>query len=100
MERLVSELSLSSSNHEEQGDAFVTVVSHFVEGNRDECLSLTTCEHECIQQLKEVCAYFDEKFEAGQPNKVLVTLRDFLASLSKALRDHRAKQRSMKQRRL
>jgi hypothetical protein len=101
MDRLVCELSLcSGSNQEEEGegeDAFVAVVSRFVKDNQDECSSLTSCELECTQQLKELNDYFDEKFEPSQPNRVLVTLRDFLASLSRAFRDHkRAKHKGIK----
>ena len=93
MERLVSELSLcgTSSPDEEGEDAFRSVVSQFVKANQDECLSLTSCEQECTHELQELCSYFEEKFNPTQPNQVLVTLRDFLASLSKAFRENKAK---------
>jgi hypothetical protein len=101
MDRLVCELSLcrgSSQKEEGEGeDAFVAVVSRFVKDNQDECSSLTCCEIECTQQLRELNDYFDEKFDSSQPNRVLVTLRDFLASLSRAFRDHkRAKLKGIK----
>ena len=92
MDRLVSELSLCNKGlgplHE---DAFEFVVSQFVQANHAECLSLTSCEQECIAELQELSTYFEEKFDHLQPNKVLVTLRDFLASLSKAFRENKAR---------
>ena len=86
MDRLLCELSVCKQHGRDE--AFVTAVSRFVTDNEDECRSLVACEEECLQQLAELCGYFDEKFEAAQPNKVLVTLRDFLASLAKAFRDN------------
>lgn len=95
MERLVFELAEceKAGSVGDRDEPFLAAIHRFVKANGEECRSLTSCEEECVRQLADLCSYFDERFDEKQPNKVLVTLRDFLASLAKAFRESRKAKR-------